>query len=143
MTKDFDGWNEFQKYLDKIQSPLFDKKSKKYRFRAGEIWLCSVGVNVGIEICGKNHQYERPVLVIRKSGKNFICLPLTSKRHPNSNFYYDVSFSYNSKQVESYIMITNPKSYDVIRLIRKVRRLPDEDFVEVLAKLSNFVSGGV
>jgi hypothetical protein len=44
--KDFDGWNEYKKQLEIKQSPLFDKQRKNYRFKAGEIWYCSVGVNI-------------------------------------------------------------------------------------------------
>jgi len=141
--KNFDGWNEYKKQLEIKQSRLFDKQRKNYRFRAGEIWYCSIGVNIGTEICGKNDYFERPVLVIRKSGRHFIALPLTSEKPNNSAFYYDISYTFDLQKVESYVLTTNPKSYDVLRLSRKIRRLNDEQFTQIKQKLNTYLSGNI
>ena len=79
--KDFDQWNAKKK--------LFDKKqlSKKLYFHEREIWWCSVGVNIGVEMDGKNHDFERPILIVKKfNGMMFWGVPLTSKpkKHPYS-----------------------------------------------------------
>jgi mRNA interferase MazF len=141
--KNFDGWNEYQKQLEIKQTPLFDKQRKNYRFKAGEIWYCSVGVNIGTEICGKNDHFERPVLVIRKSGRHFVALPLTSERPNNPAFYYDISYTFDRQKVESYVLTTNPKSFDVLRLSRKIRRLNDEQFAQIKQKLNTYLSGNI
>ena len=45
-----------------------------------EIWWCSLGVNVGHEEDGKNEQFERPALILKKwSNKTVIILPMTTK----------------------------------------------------------------
>jgi mRNA interferase MazF len=142
-TKDFDGWNEYKKKLEVKVSGLYDKVRKKFRFKSGEVWYCSIGVNIGSEICGKNQDFERPVLVVRKSGRHFVGLPLTSEKPNNPLFYYDISYKFNQKEIKSYILTANPKSFDVLRLSRKVRRLNDSDFEKIKIKLSDYLKGGV
>jgi mRNA interferase MazF len=149
-TKDFDGWNEYKKKLEntptqKIPLYFYDKKAQRatYRFKAGEIWYCSVGVNIGTEICGKNDNFERPVLIIHKSGRHFIALPLTSQKPNNQFFYYDISYTFDQKNVESYVLTNQPKSFDVLRLSRKVRRLNDIEFEKVKQKLKTYLSGSI
>lgn len=145
--KDFDGWNSFKKELEILESPLLDKKTGKYLFKEGQIWFCSLGVNVGTEICGKNKDFERPVLIIRKSKRHYICLPLTSQKPTNLNFYHDISYQYTDKNnntstiISSFVILSNPMSLDVLRLSRKVKRIKDEELILIRAKLSNYIQG--
>ena len=70
MEKDFDKWNLKKKELE--------NSSEKFFFKTGEIWWCSVGLNVKTESCGKGEDYQRPVLILRKlSQENFIGIPLS------------------------------------------------------------------
>jgi mRNA interferase MazF len=130
LVKDFDGWNELAKKLENIKSPIFHKKLKKYLFHPREIWFCSIGTNIGVEICGKNKEFERPVLVLKKSGRQFVCLPLTSQKPNNQDFYTDISYTnpINNVTVNSYVIITSPITCDVNRLQRKVRKISPQDF---------------
>src|SRR6266446_7685513 len=58
MQKDFPGWHRQKAQLHaQHQTPTFQER---------EIWWCSVGVNVGHEMDGKNQFYNRPVLIVRK-----------------------------------------------------------------------------
>lgn len=53
---DFNAWNERKKKINnhvKYQHP-----------KPGEIWWCSIGLNIGSEIYGKGWTYARPVIVI-------------------------------------------------------------------------------
>ncbi len=59
--KDFDGWIDLKKLLSSKNPPTFQER---------EIWWCSIGINVGFEIDGKNDKYLRPVLIFRKFNKN-------------------------------------------------------------------------
>jgi mRNA interferase MazF len=138
--KDFDGWNQLAKELDQKQCHLFDVNTKKYIFRTREIWFCSVGVNIGTEICGKNLEFERPILVINRSHRTFVCLPLTSKKPKFEHLYVDISYIDNSGVlVESYVLTSNPISYDVNRLQRKIRKLSSHNFNKILSQVqSNF-----
>jgi mRNA interferase MazF len=62
--KDFDTWNEEKKIVNerRIDENLF--------FYDREVWWCSVGINVGIEADGKNSNFERPILVLKKFNSN-------------------------------------------------------------------------
>jgi hypothetical protein len=56
MQKDFPGWHRQKERLHaQHHTPTFQER---------EIWWCSVGVNVGHEMDGKNQFYNRPVLMV-------------------------------------------------------------------------------
>lgn len=70
--KDFDGWHPVKKGLD--------ERTVIPTFRRREIWWCSTGINVGVEQDGKNHHYERPVLVVCKFNRRlFWGIPLSTQ----------------------------------------------------------------
>ena len=78
MGKDFDTWNKEKKVVDKkaVNQSLF--------FHVREIWWCSTGLNIAVEADGKNENFERPMLVIKKFNADMIwVLPLTTKEKQN------------------------------------------------------------
>ena len=60
MEKDFDKWNTEKKLIDQriINKDKF--------FYPREVWWCSAGLNIGVESNGKNKNFERPMLIIKK-----------------------------------------------------------------------------
>ena len=76
--KEFDRWNEKKKHAN-------NKENDRNLFiHEREVWWCSLGVNIGVEIDGKNNDFERPVLLIKKfNGMMFWGIPLTSKTKEN------------------------------------------------------------
>ena len=76
MQKDFPGWHRHKERLHaQHHTPTFQER---------EIWWCSVGVNVGHEMDGKNQFYNRPVLIMRKFNPHiFFGVPLTTKMKQN------------------------------------------------------------
>lgn len=85
MAKDFAQWHKLKTRLDERKRiPIFHE---------GEIWWCSLGINVGVEADGKNLYFERPVLVVRKFNSEMLwALPLTSKMK-RGRFYYSMSIN--------------------------------------------------
>jgi mRNA interferase MazF len=76
MEKDFDRWNKKKKALNSDAEPLY--------FREGEIWWVHLGVNVGYEMDGKQDNFARPVIILRKYNKySFLALPLTTSVRPS------------------------------------------------------------
>ena len=68
----FDNWNLLKKKLN--------SKNKFPSILEGEVWWCSLGKNVGVEINGKNANFTRPILIVKKlSSVGFIGVPLTSQ----------------------------------------------------------------
>ena len=72
--KDFDGWIRVKESLH------FEGTFRS--IKEGEIWWCSVGENVGVEVNGKQELFLRPVLIMKKLSRfGFMAIPLTSKKN--------------------------------------------------------------
>lgn len=54
----------------KLKVLLWTRKSDKLFFKQGDIWWCSIGMNLGEEIFGKGKKFTRPVLVFKKFTSN-------------------------------------------------------------------------
>ena len=44
-----------------------------------EVWLTHIGKNIGHEINGKDNNFVRPVLVIKRWEKTFFTVPMTTQ----------------------------------------------------------------
>ncbi len=108
---------------------------KEFYFRDKEIWWASLGANIGFEQNGKNESYERPVLVLRKFGKDMLwAIPLTSKNKIGP-FYYDLlPIGFNSRLILSQMRLISSK-----RLIRKVGIVPLTSFMEIKNKVKALI----
>ena len=60
--KNFDEWNIQRKMVQKNSVV----ESYDFFFHEKEVWWSALGVNIGVEMDGKNENFERPVLVLRK-----------------------------------------------------------------------------
>ena len=99
-----------------------------------EVWWCSLGVNIGIEIDGKNENYERPVLILRVFNKEMLWIvPLTSKSK-SSKFYFEISYG---KGNMSYVILSQSRIISAKRLIRKIDRLSEETFKRIIEEFKN------
>ncbi len=75
--KEFEIWNQKKQEIHCDERNIY--------FRKKEIWWCALGVNVGYEQDGKNENFERPVLVLKKISRHLaLIIPLSSKakNHP-------------------------------------------------------------
>ena len=92
--KDFDSWNVVKKYTD--------TKADVIGVHEREVWWISMGLNIGVEINGKHHNFERPVLVLKKFNLQMLwLLPITSQVK-DSRFYEKYVF----QDKEYYIALT-------------------------------------
>lgn len=124
--KDFNKWNEDKKRLNTRDSIPFSN--------IREVWWCSLGVNIGIEIDGKNNNYERPVLILKVFNKEMLWIvPLTSKPRKNK-FYFKISYDEDNT---SYVVLSQSRIISAKRLIRKIDRLPEEIFEKIVAEFKN------
>jgi mRNA interferase MazF len=123
--KDFDTWNKKKKETD--QKDL----GRNLFLYEREVWWCSLGVNIGVEIDGKNENFERPVLIIKKfNGLMFWGIPLTSKAKVNP---YVIPVEH-SKGI-SYANISQLKLLSTKRVLRKVGVISEESFLKVVSAL--------
>jgi mRNA interferase MazF len=120
-VKDFDGWNRDKKAIDKKKYLLGMKKR--------EIWYVSVGVNVGVEVDGKNHRFERPMLILKKiNHKSAIVVPLTSTVKDEQKYV-----AYDFGGVKKAANIAQVRMIDSKRLRRRVGMMPVQDFDRIIA----------
>jgi len=125
--KDFSNWNILKQELDdKDNAPLFKER---------EIWWCSVGVNVGYEIFGKDEQFTRPVLVLRKFSKfTFFGLPLTSSKKDFPS-YFPLDF----RGKEGSVLLDQGRTIDARRLVRRMGRLKETEALEIKTAFKDFL----
>lgn len=81
LRQSYDRWNA------KKQELQTGHGFERLYFREGDIWWCSLGLNIGSESYGKGDAFRRPVLVIKKLSSDLcVVLPLTSRRKIGSWF---------------------------------------------------------
>lgn len=113
--KDFDGWIRVKESLH------FEGTFRS--IKEGEIWWCSVGENVGVEINGKQELFLRPVLIMKKLSKfGFMVIPLTSKKHEGPWY---IRFTFKDKA--QYANLSQARMMSVYRLCRKMGAVPQSD----------------
>jgi len=128
-SKNFDEWNGVKKVLEKdIENFL--------QINERELWWCSLGINLGDEEDGKNDNFERPVLIIKKFNNRIIwVLPLSTQ--PGNLKYY---FSINFKNIKSYVILSQLRLVSVKRLKRMLGKLSPKQFGEIKKKIITFLN---
>lgn len=118
--KDFDSWNKFKKKLEL-------KRHGAY-FKEREVWFAGIGLNVGYEEDGKNHNFERPVLVIKKFNQHLcIAVPFSTILKPDNRHY--LSIHHKGKKLSVILSQTRPISSK--RLLRRMFILDEPQFDKV------------
>jgi len=129
MIKEFDLWNTEKKIVDSklVNRSLF--------FHEREIWWCSAGLNIGVEANGKNENFERPMMIIRKFNTDMVwVLPLTTKGKQD-NYHYKIE----SETIKSLVILSQVKTISTKRLIRKVGSVSETDFIEVISRFKKIL----
>lgn len=77
---------KYNKWNIKKQKINFSDNEGFY-FQEGDVWWCSLGLNIGSESYGKGESFRRPVLILKKLSLDLcIALPFTSKKKFGSWF---------------------------------------------------------
>ena len=102
----------------------------------GEVWWCSLGRNLGVEMNGKSSLFSRPVLVYKKLGSlGFIGIPFTSKIKTGS-WYTGIVF-HDKKQT---VVLSQIRILSVARLSSRMGTLDIADFERVRKHLLQFLT---
>ena len=126
MEKDFDKWNEKKKQVHENR----DAPGGHQR----EVWWISFGVNIGVEIDGKNDTFERPGIVLRKFNNDMVwVIPVTS-REKQLPFYIQFAFA----ETEYWAVLTQVRMLSTKRFLRKIGMIPKERFSEMQKTFANF-----
>jgi mRNA interferase MazF len=119
MEKDFDRWNKRKKTLN--ETTFTDYVHER------EMWWCAIGINVGVEADGKNNNFERPVLVLKKFNQDAVLVvPLTSRVKDNP---YHATFQHEGKMFAA--VISQIRLVSTKRLLRNVYRMDSSIFDEI------------
>ncbi len=101
-----------------------------------EIWWANLGENIGVEMNGKNDQFERPVLVIYVFNiHSLLIAPITSNTEDRR---YNVIFTNLDGELNS-INISQLRTISTKRLFRKVTILEDHIFENVITLISETI----
>lgn len=129
--------NYFLALLDwwRVNILLKDNQST-YLFKEGDIWWCSIGINVGVEIYGKGPDFSRPIVVFKKFNTNsFLGIPLTTQLK-NGKWYAVIEFAGKERRA----ILSQVRVFDAKRLIRKMGMLSSNDFKNIQLKFIDFYS---
>lgn len=123
----FEDWNRLKKKLnDENHTPLFKER---------EIWWCSIGANIGHEQDGKNTEFSRPVLVVRKFNKRlFWGVPLTTKIKNNKHYH-----QFDFKNKTQCAMLTQMRLWDANRMTNQMGRMGNQEYQKIKCKLIDYL----
>jgi len=131
MEKDFDNWNLKKKNLNAVV------REDILNFHEREIWWCALGINIGVEMDGKNDDFERPVLVIKKFNKQMaLVVPLT-KVQKETKYHHHLNLVDDK---ESVVVLSQIRLISGERFLRLIKKLPDSTFSEVVKKINLYLS---
>ncbi|NPA55865.1 MAG: DUF354 domain-containing protein [Epsilonproteobacteria bacterium] len=120
----FDEWNVVKKEID--------KKDIILKFKQRDIFFINLGQNIGYEQHGKGKEFLRPVLILKKFNSRFFLGVLLTTKPKNNQFYYKIGEN-------SYAILSQIRTFDAKRLRYFVKRLNDNKFFEVIAKIENLL----
>jgi mRNA interferase MazF len=129
-SKDYQNWFELK---PKINSSFFASQIVP---KEGEVWWCSIGINIGIEIDGRHDLFERPVLILRVFSKEHILVaPIRSRDGVRSSF--SLSISYNKKT--SYVLLSQIRTVSTKRFHHYICTIQIGKFKEGIQKIKDFL----
>jgi len=122
----FDEWNVLKQKTNKIK--------RQITIKPREIWWVKIGQNIGDEIYGKDENFVRPVVVIRRLTKDiFIGIPLSTQIKKGSYFY---TFEYFNKDknntIKNSALLLQIRSFSIKRVMNKCGKITIEDFNKML-----------
>jgi mRNA interferase MazF len=117
----FDSWNIIKKETEKIQH--------RWTIKNREIYWVKIGYNIGYESYGKDKEFLRPVVVLKKfSNELFLGIPLTSKIK-DSRYYFN--FFPMNKQKQNSAMLSQVKVFSTKRIKRKFGKIDKDNFLKM------------
>ncbi len=128
--KEYDAWNELKK---KINSDITEPD---YFPKEGEVWMSSLGKNIGFEQNGSGSNFSRPIIVVKKFNNHmFWCASLSTKQK-KFDFYYNFTDP-NGEKVS--VILAQLKLVSVKRLKRKLYDISGNDLTEIKGRLRKFL----
>jgi mRNA interferase MazF len=120
--KDFPTWMKLKEKLNGLihRAPLVS---------GGDVWWASIGENIGSEIGGKNHQFSRPVIILKKLAHGFYFVIPTTTQTKTGTWY--IPFTHQGKDMLA--CLHQARAIDHRRLSSKLGTLDATDFKKTKA----------
>lgn len=119
----------------KIKLRINLKNIENIYFYNREIWWSNIGSNIGFEQDGKNSNFSRPILIIKKFNKNMLwAIPLTS-RYKEGVYIYNLYY----KNTNYNFILSQLKLISSKRLIRKMTKISKNDFIKIKNRIKEFL----
>lgn len=117
--KRLNTWNREKQYIDGTYHNTY--------FFEREIWWCVLGVNIGVEVDGKNVKFERPALILKYLNKDMtLVVTLTTKHKADKNH-----IKIKTEDITSCAKIFQIKVISAKRLLRRVSTFREAEFLKV------------
>ena len=124
--KDFDKWNTIKKKTEDKNRP---------RVLLGSLFWCKFGINIGTEYDGKNEDFRRPCIILKKfSNESILIAPLTTKEH-KGDWYYLLEF-HNKRQ---FVILNQIKTIDPKRLDQYIGRISENKIKIIINKITELL----
>lgn len=118
--KDYEKWFELKPKIN-AGHPL-----KGVFIKEGQVWWCSLGANVGMEIDGKNDLFERPVLIFRVFNRNHLfVLPIGSH---STGERYSVGLNSDGSKIVGFVLLSQIRTISSLRLLKFITTVSPVDF---------------
>lgn len=128
--EDFDKWNKLKKGIEaEISEP--NKFPKE-----GEVWISSIGRNIGFEQNGGGDNFSRPILVIKKFNNHMFWVVSLSTKQKSFDFYFNFTDPSNEAVA---VILAQLKLMSIKRFKRKLYELDKGQLGEIKQKLKNFL----
>ncbi len=123
----YDEWNAVKKDTE--------NNARNLGIKPREIFWIKIGQNIGSEEYGKDKDFVRPVIVVRKLTSDlFIGIPLT-RSLKNNNYFHQFKYINKSKGlVENSAMILQFRTYSIKRVLSKIGKVDIDNFAEIIEK---------
>lgn len=111
----------------RLKERLHESDAKLPLFKEGEVWWCSFGENVGIEVNGKGGKFSRPAIVFRKlSAGGFFAIPL-STQIKSGTWYVPITH----REIKCVAVLSQARVLSAKRLLEKYGEL-DEKAIQMI-----------
>ncbi len=128
MEKDFIEWHHLKTRLQRRERGLF--------FAERQIWICSVGLNIGHEEDGRGEQFLRPVIIFKKfTSALFWGIPLTTSKR-RGRFGY----GFFLKGRSMIALLDQMRVFDGKRILRRSAVMPEKEFFEMGDLISGLIA---
>ena len=110
--------------------------TRNISIKEGEVYWCSLGMNIGDEQNGKGVYFRRPVIIFKKFNNHlFLGIPLSTKNKKNK-YYIQITI----KDVPQSAMISQIRVIDTKRLDQKIGYISKKDKEKIRISVIEMIS---